>query len=148
MKEQLQDIVAHTQTLNYIDTVKIVGTNDQTSVNTVSDDRSIILDAEFKNPIPEFIGTFGMPNLDKLKTILNITEYNTNPKLEIITQKRNGVNEPAGIHFENEAGDFKNDYRFMDSNSINTKIKSLKMKNVTWNIDLIPEVASITRLKY
>jgi hypothetical protein len=55
---------------------------------------------------------------------------------------------PVGIHFENKAGDFKNDYRFMTSEVINDKLKTVKMRAVKWDVEFTPTVASITRLKY
>jgi len=148
MKDYLQDIVAHTHSLGYIDTVKVVGDANTTAITAIAEDRSVILDAQFKNPVPEFLGTFGMPNLGKLKTILGIEEYRENAKLEITAQVKDGASVPVGIHFENKAGDFKNDYRFMTSEVINDKLKTVKMRAVKWDVEFTPTVASITRLKY
>lgn len=149
MKDYLQDIVAHTHALGYIDTVKVVGTATETVVSAIAEDRSVILNAEFKNPVPEFVGTFGMPNLGKLKTILGIEEYREDAKLEISKQKDSaGADVPCGIHFENKAGDFKNDYRFMMADIINDKLKTVKMRAVKWDVEVVPSVASMTRLKY
>ena len=53
MQDYLKDIVQHTQGLN-IDLVKITGTASETSINSIAEDRSIILEAKFKNPEPEF----------------------------------------------------------------------------------------------
>jgi hypothetical protein len=148
MKDYLQDIVAHTQVLGY-DTVKVVGTESDTKLSAVTEDRSVILNADFKNPIPEFLGTFGMPNLGKLKTILNIEEYQEDAQIEL-TSKDDGQGNivPEGIHFENKTHDFKNDYRFMNSETINTKFKDVKMRAVNWDVDVVPTVASIQRLKF
>jgi hypothetical protein len=106
------------------------------------------LQAKFKGPVADFVGTFGMPNLSKLNTILNIPEYKEDAKLSILSQDRNGETVPVGIHFENKGGDFKNDYRFMESAIINDKLKSVKMKAVKWNVDIVPSVASIQKLRY
>lgn len=138
----------HTHSLGIIDLVKITGSDQETVVAAIADDRSVILDAQFKNPIPEFVGTFGMPNLGKLNTILNIQEYREDAKLSINTQERNGATVPVGIHFENKTGDFKNDYRFMTSEIINDKLKTVRMKSVPWNVDITPTVASIQKMKF
>ena len=69
-----------------------------------------------------------MPNLNKLDLLLKIPVYNENAKLELQKQERNGVEVPVGIHFENESGDFNNDYRFMTSELISEKLKSVKFK--------------------
>lgn len=148
MKDHLQDIVQHTQALGSIDLVKITGTDQETAIDSIAEDRSVIVQAKFKNPVPEFVGVFGMPNLSKLNTILNIPEYKDDAKLSINTQDRNGDTVPVGIHFENKGGDFKNDYRFMTSEIINEKLKSVKMKSVKWNVDFTPTVASIQKMKF
>lgn len=148
MRDYLLDIVQHTHGLGIIELVKITGTDTETTIDALPDDRSVIVQAKFKNPVPEFIGTFGMPNLGKLNTILNIQEYREDAEISIIKQNRNGENVPAGIHFENKVGDFKNDYRFMLAEIVTEKLKSVKFKGAKWGVDIVPTVASITRLKY
>ena len=149
MKDFLQDIVQHTYALGVIDTIKITGNEEQTLITSIAEDRSVIVEAKFKNPIPEFIGTFGMPNLGKLNTIINIPEYKDDAKLTI-TYETNDEDEslPSGIHFENKNKDFKNDYRFMSRNVINDLLKNVRMKQVKWNVECNPSVANITRMKY
>jgi hypothetical protein len=148
MKDYLQDIVQHTHSLGIIDLVKITGSDQDTSIEALAEDKSVIVQAKFKNPVPEFVGTFGMPNLGKLNTILNIPEYKENAKLSINKQTRNNEEVPVGIHFENKGGDFKNDYRFMTSEIINEKLKTVRMKQVKWNVEFVPTVSSIQKMKF
>lgn len=145
MKDYLQDIVQHTHSLGVIDLVKIVGDSNSTVIEAVGEERAVIVQAQFHHPVPEFIGTFGMPNLAKLNTILNIPEYRDDAKLTI-TKKDDGS--PNGIHFENSAGDFKNDYRFMSAEIVNDKLKTVKFKGVKWGVEIEPSVAAIQRLKF
>lgn len=145
MKDYLQDIVQHTHSLGFIDLVKITGTDSSTSIESVSEDRVAIIQAQFHNPVPEFIGTFGMPSLGKLNTILNIPEYKEDAAIAM-TQKNTG--EPDGISFKNKTGDFKNDYRLMTANVVNDKLKTVKFKGVKWGVEIEPSVASIQRLKF
>lgn len=148
MKDALQDIVKHTTGLG-IELIKIVGDKKTTTINGVAEDRSVIIDAKFHTLIPEFQGTFGMPNLNKLNTILNIPEYNDGAKLTIATQQDSqGDQIPCGINFENKEGDFKNSYRFMVANVVNEKLKTVKFRGVNWDVEIIPSVASIQRMKF
>lgn len=147
MRDYLLDLVSHSYDLGVIELVKITGTDTETVIDGLAEDRSVVLQARFKTPVAEFIGTFGMPNLSKLKVILNLAEYKENANITIKTQDRNGDTVPVGLHFENAAGDFKNDYRFMTSEIINEKLKAVKFKGVNWNIDFEPSVAGIQRLK-
>jgi len=147
MKDYLLDIVQHTHKLGFINLVKISGTDSETKLDGLAEDRSVILQAQFHNPVPEFLGTFGMPNLETLSVILSIPEYEENAKMSINTKEHNGTSVPVGIHFENATGDFRNDYRFMSSEIVNDKLKSVTMKSVNWGIDFNPTIASVQRLK-
>jgi hypothetical protein len=148
MRDYLLDIVSHTHSLGVIDLLKITGTENETIINAVSEERVAILEAKFHNPIPEFIGVFGMPNLGKLNTILNIPEYKEDATVNIITNTKDNVTVPAGIHFENKDGDFKNDYRFMSAEVVNDKLKTVKFRGVNWGVEITPSVAAIQRLKF
>ena len=145
MRDCLKDLVEHTFDLGCIDLVKIVGTTTTTAISGLAEDLSVVVQAEYKNPVADFVGTFGMPNLAKLKTLLNLQEYKENAKLAITTHATSG--EPDGIKFENKAGDFKNNYRFMASSIVNDKLKTAKFKGVNWHIEFEPSAASIMRLK-
>jgi hypothetical protein len=144
MRDYLLDLVQHTHDLGCIDLVKIVGDDKTTTISGLAEDLSVVVQAEFKTPVPEFAGTFGMPNLNKLKTLLNLQEYREHAKLTI-TKRSTG--EPDGIAFENKHGDFKNNYRFMASEIVNDKLKTAKFKGVNWHIEFEPSAASILRLK-
>ena len=134
--------------MGIIDLVKVSGTDSETNIEALAEDRSVIVQAKLNGPVPEFIGTFGMPNLGKLNTILGISEYKDNAKISLTKQDRNGEQVPVGLHFENAAGDFKNDYRFMSTEIVNDKLKTVKMRSVTWHVEFEPTVANIQRLKF
>ncbi len=125
MKDILQDIVSHTQNLGFLTTVKVTGTEEKTTINSMADDRSVIMEAETANPYPDMLGVFGMPQLNKLKYLLDGAEYKDDAKITITTATRNDETLPVGIHFENKDGDFKNDYRFMSQEVINEKLENL-----------------------
>ena len=144
MRDHLLDLVEHTFKLGCIDLVKITGDTNETVIAGIAEDRSVVLEGKFGAPVADFVGNFGMPNLSKLNILLNIQEYKENAKLSI-TRKDTGA--PDGINFENAAGDFKNNYRFMASEIINEKLKTVKFKGVNWHIEFEPTVAAIQRLK-
>jgi len=147
MKDHLLDLVEHTHDLGCIDLVKITGDAVGTTVNGSAEDRSVVIDATFRAPLADFIGTFGMPNLNKLKVVLNLQEYKENAQINVVRQERNGEQQPVGLHFQNKIGDFKNDYRFMTSEIVAEKFKTPKFRGVPWHVEFEPTVASIMRLK-
>jgi len=147
MKDYLLDLVEHTYDLGCIDLIKITGTDASTFIDGIADDRSVIVQGKFAKPNPDFMGTFGMPNLSKLKILLNLAEYKDNSKINLTTVDRNGETVPVGLHFENAVGDFKNDYRFMVKEIVEDKLKSVTFKGATWDIEFEPTMAAIQRLK-
>jgi hypothetical protein len=144
MRDHLLDLVQHTLDLGFIDLVKITGTDEITAILGVAQDKSVVVQGQFAGPVPEFVGTFGMPNLNKLKIILNLQEYRENAKLSI---SRRSDGSPDGIDFKNASGDFSNNYRFMAANIVNDQLKDVKFKGANWNVDFEPSAASIMRLK-
>jgi hypothetical protein len=144
MRDHLQDLVEHTHKLGCIDLVKITGDDKTTDIFGIAEDRSVIVEGKYANPVPEFIGLFGMPNLQKLNILLNLSEYKENAKLSV-TKRADG--QPDGINFENASGDFKNNYRFMASEHVTEKAKAVKFKGVNWHVEFEPTVAAIQRLK-
>lgn len=144
MRDYLLDLVQHTHDIGCIDLIKIVGTDSSTQIVGVAENQSVVLEAEFKNPHADFIGTFGMPNLNKLKILLNLPEYREDAKL---TLNRNAGGEPDGVNFENATGDFRNHYRFMTQSVVNVKLKTPKFKGLPWHVQFEPTVAAIQRLR-
>ena len=148
MKDILQDIVAHTNKLGFLNIVKVTGTEDKTLIDSMADDRSVIMYAETTNPHPDMIGTFGMPQLEKLRYLLDGKEYQEDAKIEVVTGQRNGEEIPVGLHFENKDGDFKNDYRFMNQEIINEKLKTVKFRGVKWDVEVEPTMSAVQRFQF
>ena len=148
MKDILQDIVKHTHSLGFIDLVKIVGEDTKTEMDAMAEDRSVVVKAEFNKPVAEMKGTFGMPNLNKLDIILKCPEYRDKAEITVNTQERNGDVVPTGLHFENANKDFKNDYRFMNAEIVNEKLKSVKFRGVSWHVNIKPTMPDVQRLNF
>jgi len=134
--------------LGFLDLVKVTGTSDETTIDSMAEDRSVILQGSFHKAQTEMDGTFGMPQLGKLDIHLKCPEYKDKAKISVLKGTRNGVDTPTGIHFENEKGDFKNDYRFMNAEIINEKLKTVKFKGVKWDVEIEPTVASVQRFNF
>ena len=148
MKDILQDIVGHTHNLGFLTIVKVTGDDKKTLIDSMADDRSVIMYAETANPHPDMIGVFGMPQLNKLKYLIDGAEYQDGAKIEVVKQERNGEEIPVGIHFENKDGDFKNDYKFMNSDIINEKLKTVKFRGVKWDVSVQPSLQAVQRFGF
>ena len=148
MKDTLQDVVQHTHSLGFIDLVKVVGDDQSTQIDAMAEDRSVVVKSQLKSPVSEFKGTFGMPNLGKLDILLKLPVYKDNAKITVNEQERNGETVPVGLHFENESNDFKNDYRFMNAEIVNEKLKSVKFRGVNWHVNIKPTMPAVQRLNF
>ena len=84
MKDILQDVVAHTHALGFLPLVKVTSEDGATSVDSMAEDRSVILSATTHTAVTEFTGTFGMPNLDKLALHLKNPEYQKDAKIDVV----------------------------------------------------------------
>jgi len=144
MKDNLQDLIQYTHGLGVIELIKVNGTDKQTVISAIAEDKSVVVEGTFKNPSADFIGTFGMPNLGKLKTILGFDDYDEHAKISV-TQNKDGV--PTSIHFETKASDFVNDYRLMAKAVVEDKVKEVKFKGAKWDVEFEPTIAGIMRLK-
>tara|TARA_B100001778_G_C18579698_1_gene626820 strand:+ start:335 stop:1066 length:732 start_codon:yes stop_codon:yes gene_type:complete len=147
MKDILQDVVSKTHSLGFLSLVKVNSEAEATTIESMAEDRSVILNSTTHNAVSEFNGTFGMPNLDKLALHLKNPEYQKDAKIDVVKAERNGEVIPTHIHFENASGDFENDYRFMNKQIIEEKLKSVKFKGATWNVTFQPSMAAIGRMK-
>lgn len=148
MKDILQDIVSHTQKLGFLNIVKVTGTEEKTQIASMADDRSVIMFAETKDPHPGMIGVFGMPQLEKLRYLLDGSEYQKDATIEIVTGERNGATVPTGIHFETQTKDFQNDYRFMSTEVINEKLKTVVFRGAKWDVEVTPALNAVQRFAF
>jgi len=144
MRDYLLDLVKHTIDVGPLETIRIDGDQETTKVTGVAPENLFVLQGEFNVPVAEFVGTIGMPNLNKLKILLGLEEYKENSKLSI-SHKEDGS--PEVINFENASGDFYNSYRLMSTSVINEKLKRGKFRGANWLIEFTPSVSSIMRLK-
>jgi len=148
MKDFLQDLVSHTHNLGFLPLVRITASEEETAIESIADDRSVVLNAKTHTPVDTLEGVFGMPNLNKLDIHLKCPEYKENATITVTKEKRNNEDVLTGLHFVNSTKDFQNDYRFMNQDVINEKLKTVKFKGAKWEIEIEPTVTAIQKLKF
>ena len=62
MKDILQDVVAHTHQLGFLSLVKVTN-EEKTKIESMAEDRSVILSATTNKKVSEFTGTFGIVSI-------------------------------------------------------------------------------------
>ena len=97
MKDTLLDIVKHTHALGFLNLVKIVSDDKESTIESMADDRSVIMKGKFHKPIG-IDGTFGMPQLNKLDILLKVPEYKDGATVTVSTRAKDGVDYPTGLN--------------------------------------------------
>lgn len=148
MKDYLLDILKHTHSLGLFDFVRVTGTDENTRIDAITEDKCFILMGKTNEPVEEMMGGFGLPNLSKLDMLVNCKEYAENADMSLTYDMRDGVNTPVSIKFINEAKDFKNEYRLMSEKVLDEKFKLPSAKKYKWDVEFMPTVASIQRMNF
>lgn len=148
MKDFLQDLVAHTHTLGILPIVKVTATPAKTRIDSLSEDKTVILNATTHTPVSGVDGVFGMQNLNKLDLHLKCPEYRDNALISLTTAQRGDNTVLTGVHFKNAAGDFENDYQFLSQQIVDMRLKTGEFDISKWGVEFEPQQASIQRLKY
>jgi hypothetical protein len=146
LKDIIADIVKHTAT-NFIENVKIIDIEDETLIETIDLDKSVILMGKLHNPISKINDEIGLGNLGFLKGVLNLSNYKTTgATVEVEHRERNGETIPDGLLFKDQEGN-TDYYRFMSKEIINQKLKTVKFKGAKWNVEIEPTKQKVAELK-
>jgi hypothetical protein len=146
--DAMKEVIAHTHALGFLELVKVTGTDTSTELNAMAADKTVVLNSKFVQVVPELEGIFGLHDLGRLNTILNIPEYKENASITVNFIDVNGVKIPTGIAFANATKDFKNEYRFMSQEVVESQLPARTRKNIKWDVSIQPTVNAIQRLKF
>lgn len=140
MREILLDIVKHTGGLGFLDTVKIAGTKESTVVESMDNDRAVILKSKLLQPEPGLMGEFGMSRFNILKGYLDFANYRADDATLTVKRKdRNGKLTPEELVFKDSQGQ-TSIYRFMSSELIPEQAKFL---GTNWDVSIEPTRSKI-----
>ena len=148
MRDFLKDLVTHTHSLGFLSLVRITASDTETLIDSVADDQTIIISGKTHVPVPGLAGVLGLPNMRTLDYYLKCPEYATGVEITLVTGTRGGNTIPTGLHFKNSAGDFENDYRFMNAELINEKLKCVTFNGAKWAVEVEPSLSAIQRMKF
>lgn len=146
-KDIVKDIVKHTAGLGFISAVKITGTDTETTLNAMDDQRTVILKAKIHNTVTEFTGEFGLGNLGFLAGVSGLPNYdNDDSTVEVVTRERNGVDVPDHLMFKDTEGN-SDQYRFMSKEIVEQQLQNVKFKGVEWDITFEPTKQKVSELQ-
>ena len=148
MIDTLKEIIAYTHSLGFLELVKVISTPTSTELQSMAPDKTVVLISKFMQPVPELEGIFGLHDLGRLNTIINIPEYRENATITVNHNNVDGINVPASLTFTNANKDFKNEYRFMSQEIVESQLPTKTCKSISWDISVQPSANAIQRLKF
>lgn len=148
MLDALKDIIKHTNSLGWIDMVKIVGTTADAKIEAIDADKTVVIFGSMYQPITGIDTTVGLSRISILKGYIDFPLFNNdNAKIEVVKELRGSINMPTEIKFDSKAGHTSN-YRFMSETMVNEQIKVPPFKGATWNVTVSPEKKKVSELSY
>lgn len=143
MREIISDIVKHTGGLGFIEIVKVTGTDDETKIEAMDNDKTVIIKGALANPVPEFMGEFGMANLTLVKGLVDHPNFRTDGAAIDVIREKDPTDEsrevPTEMIFTDEQGQSAS-YRFMSAQLVPSQAKFL---GANWDVTITPSKAKI-----
>lgn len=146
--DALKDLIAYTHGLGFIEYVKLTGNDEGLRVESMSDDKTVVMYGKINAVVPGLSGTVGLSRMGILDGLLKFDGFNDNiDGIKIVEEKRQGVLTPTEIAFKSKSG-HKANYRFMSPQAVEESLRVPPFKGVTWDITIEPTTKNIKELSY
>ena len=149
IKDTLKDVLRHTHALGIYEMVKVTGTMEETEIETVDADKTVILKGKLKSPVADFVGnTVGLSRMGTLARFLEYPGFTEDTAtVEVVTQKRNDEDVPAEVKFQDENGTDAH-YRFMAAEIVNQQLKAINFKGASYDVEINPTAKMLKDLNF
>lgn len=130
MKKYLLDLVKATKDLEF-DKIRITGTDEETKIESYTEDKNLIMKAVTKQPVPEMKGVFGLSNLKFLYGLTSLSCYRSDDaEVRMSYAEKNGKKIPEEIIFDSKEGSVDH-YRLVAESVVP---KQITFNEKTWDI--------------
>lgn len=144
--DTFSDIIKHTYGLGLFDLVKVTGTTDGVTVESMDENRTVTISGELDQPVEKLDNTIGLSRISVLSGYLNFGAFSDKGStIEIVTQQRQGKEIPAELSFNSSTGHTAN-YRFMTADTAEEKIKIPPFRGANFQVEVTPSKAAIKDL--
>lgn len=152
MRDILKDIVKHTHSLGIIQAVKVTTEGDDTRIDALDDNRTVVLKGKMHNRVNELEGKVGFGRLSVLQGYLNYEGEDREGNkvvadINVNTDERNGTTSPTSISFKLDSG-FESVYRLIRSEVVDDQIKTANFKGANWDVEVMPTQKAVADLRY
>ena len=147
--DSLKDVLKHTHGLGFLDTVKLVGTDKGVTVESLAEDRSVVLRGSLNNSINGLEDeTIGLTRMSVLNGYINFSPFaEDDAEISIKSSERNGEEVPSELSFKSAEG-HKASYRFMAREVVEENVQIPPFKGAEWDIVYKPTAKNLTDLAY
>lgn len=149
IKHVFRDVLHHTHGLGLFEMVKITGTTEETVIETVDQEKTVILKGKTKNPVSDLADhTIGLSRMGVLNGYLKYPGFdNEDATVRVVKQDRNGVESPTEIEFADASGTDAH-YRFMSAEIIQQQLKEIKFRGADFDLTIAPSEKNLQDLAY
>lgn len=138
MREYITDITKKIGGLGLVDTIKVTGTADETKIEAVDNDKTLIIKAKLTQAQPDLIGTFGISNLNTLGNLLNFASYKTDQATFSVKRRADGSC-PEELEFRDVNGMGSN-FRLMSGQLV---AEQPVVAEIKWDVTFTPTKSKI-----
>jgi hypothetical protein len=136
----IQDIVKKIGGLGFVEQIKVTGTDQETRIEAVDADKTVIIKAKTNEAQTELIGEFGVANLQLLNGLLGFASYKTEDATFNVTRRDvNGKSTPEEFEFRDANGLGAN-FRLMSAQLVGDQPL---VADIKWDVTFVPSKAKI-----
>lgn len=140
MQNVLKEVVKKIGSLSFIETIKVVGTNEATKIEAVDAEKAVIIKAKLAETQEALIGDFGISSLPLLSGLLNFSSYQTDgATFNVKRRDIGGKSVPEEFEFRDENGMGSN-FRLMSGNLVPDQPL---VADIKWDISFTPTKSKI-----
>lgn len=143
MQMVIQDLIQ--QTSGLMEIISVEGNEQETIAKACDKDKTLFVQAKFKNVIPEFEGRFGIMNLGLLNGLLNLANFRA-PEAVFTVKKRtvDGQDCVEQFEFKNDATRDEATFRLMSPNLIPPQAV---IPPIPWDVTITPSKSKIAQFQ-
>ena len=140
------EVLKHTHDLGLFELVKLKGTENETTIESVSSDKSVILMGKVNNHIPEFNEqVLGLSRMSILRGFMNYFNDKDNTKVSVVSEIRNSKSVPTEANFKDKNGT-EASYRFMLAAVVEQQLKDITFLGAKFDVNFVPTLKNIKDL--
>lgn len=143
-KNVVADIVKKIGGLGFVETLRVTGTDAETKVEAIDNDKTVIIKAKTKEAQADLSGEFGIANLQLLNGLLNFASYKTDSATFNVKKRDvNGKQVPEEFEFR-DANQLGANFRLMNANLVP---EQPLVADIKWDVSFKPEKNKISEFQ-